>query len=97
MSSRTIRELCITHIFLTRIGFSSVSRSKDRDLVFSVKYQRGMPAPLPVFDGISPIDTLRKDSALRLGRARRGPPVTSEKPALVTKMAKIVRFCKGLK
>jgi hypothetical protein len=45
---------------------------------------------------VSPIDTLRKDSALRLGRARRGPPVTSEKPTLVTRVAKIFRFYKGL-
>jgi len=51
-------------------------------------YLRGRFAPLPAFGGISPIDTLRKDSAL--------PPVTSEKPTLVTRVAKIFRFYKGL-
>jgi hypothetical protein len=45
---------------------------------------------------VSPTDTLRKDSALRLGRARRGPPVTSEKSTLFIGVTKIVRFCKAL-
>jgi len=39
----------------------------------------GESSPLPVSGGISPTDKPRKDGALRLGRARRGPPVTSEK------------------
>jgi hypothetical protein len=52
--------------------------------------------PLPVSGGISPTDTFRKDSALRLGRARRGPPVTSEKSTLFIGVTKIVSFCKAL-
>ena len=35
----------ISHIFVTRMSFSSVSRSKDRDLVFSVTYLQGNLAP----------------------------------------------------
>jgi len=73
-----------------RLFFSS----KALGLVFSTTYLRGSFAPSALPQNISgpavsPIDTLRKDSAL--------PPVTSEKPTLVTRMAKIVRFCKGLR
>jgi len=102
-------ELCMTHISLKRMGFYSVSRSKDRDLVFSATYLWGSPARLawaardggqvcllPASGGISPTDKLRKNSALRLGRARRGPPVTSEKSTLFIGVTKIVRFCKAL-
>ena len=68
--------------------------SKALGLVFSTTYLRGSFAPsaLPqniLGPAVSPIDTLRKDSTL--------PPVTSEKPTLVTRVAKIVRFCKGLR
>jgi len=73
-----------------RLFFSS----KAPGLVFSTPYLRGSFAPsaLPqniLGPAVSPINTLRKDSAL--------PPVTSEKHTLVTRVAKIVRFCKGLK
>jgi hypothetical protein len=44
----------------------------------------------------SPTDKLRKDSTLRLGRARCGPPVTSKKPIVLHKMTKIVSFFKAL-
>jgi len=62
--------------------------SKALGLVFSATYLRGSFALLPACCGISPTDKLRKDSALT--------PVTSEKPTLVTRVAKIVIFCKGL-
>jgi len=45
----------------------------------------GESCPLPIVPqagpAVSPTDKPRKDGALRLGRARRGPPVTSEKPS----------------
>jgi hypothetical protein len=48
--------------------------SKAIGLVFSATYLRGSFAPLPASGGISPTDTLQKDSTLT--------PVTSEKPTL---------------
>ena len=83
------RDLHIPHIFLPRLGFSSVSRSKDRDLVFSATYLWGSFAHLPASGGISPTDTLRKDSALT--------PVTSEKSTPFSWVTRIVRLCKDLK
>jgi len=70
--------------------------SKALGLVFSATYLRGSFAHLPASVGISPTDKLRKDSALRLGRARRGPPVTSEKLTLFIGVINIVRFSKDL-
>jgi len=62
--------------------------SKAPGLVFSATYLRGSFAHLPASGGISPTDTLRKDSALT--------PVTSEKSTLFIGVTKIVRFCKAL-
>jgi hypothetical protein len=70
------------------MGFSSVPRLSGWS--FQQRIYGGAPSALPqsiLGPAVSPIDTLRKDSAL--------PPVTSEKPTLVTRVAKIVRFCKA--
>ncbi|MBW2002601.1 MAG: hypothetical protein JRI30_08830 [Deltaproteobacteria bacterium] len=80
----------MTYISLTRLGFSSVPRLPGWSFQQRI-YGGVLPPPhCPNILGpaVSPIDTSRKDSAL--------PPVTSEKPILVTRVAKIVRFCKGL-
>jgi hypothetical protein len=63
--------------------------SEALGLVFSATYLWGSLALLPAFGGISPTDTLRKDSALT--------PVTSEKSTLFSWVTKIVRLCKDLK
>jgi len=92
-------ELCTTYIFLTRIVFSSVPRLPGWSFQQLI-YGGVLPPPhCPDMSGpaVSPTDKLRKDSALRLGRARRGPPVTSEKPTLVIRVTKIVRLCKAQK
>jgi hypothetical protein len=73
--------------------------SKAPGLVFSTTYLRGSFAPsaLPqniLGPAVSPIDTLRKDSALRLGRARRGPPVTSENPPSLPGCQRLLGFAK---
>ena len=75
----TNRDLYITHIFLNRMVLSSVSRSNDRDLVFCTTYLLGIFAPFPLPAGFPPLISLEKYGGLRLGRARRGPPVASEK------------------
>jgi len=72
------------------MGFSSVPRLPGWS--FQQLICRGfLPPPhCPDMSGpaVSPIDKLRKDSALT--------PVTSEKPILFFRVSKIVRFCKGL-
>jgi len=80
--------------------------SEALGLVFSAMYLWGSLTPLPPSGGISPTDKLRKDSALRLGRAfrlralgreaRRKPPVASEKSTLFSWVTNIVRLCKDL-
>jgi len=45
---------------------------------------------------VSPIDKLRKDSALRLGQGSPQAPVTSEKPILFFRVAGIVGVWKYL-
>jgi hypothetical protein len=93
-----LRYLFIAHITFTRMGFSSVPRLSGWSFQQLI-YGGVLPPPhCPDISGpaVSPIDKLRKDSALRLGRARRGPPVTSEKPTLVIRVIKIVRFSKGI-
>jgi len=85
-----IRELCITHISLKRMGFSSVPRLSGWS--FQQRICGGVlpPPHCPDKSGpaVSPTDKLRKDSALT--------PVTSEKSTLFIGVTKIVRFCKAL-
>jgi len=81
------------------MGFSSVPRLPGWSFQQLI-YGGVLPPPhCPDMSGpaVSPTDKLRKDSALRLGRARRGPPVTSEKSTLFIGVTKIVRFCKALR
>jgi len=82
--------LRITHIFLKRMGFSSVPRLSGWS--FQQRICRGVlpPPHCPDKSGpaVSPTDTLRKDSALT--------PVTSEKSTLFIGVIKIVRLCKAL-
>jgi hypothetical protein len=85
------RELCITHISLKRMGFSSVPRLSGWS--FQQRICGGVlpPPHCPDKSGpaVSPTDTLRKDSALT--------PVTSEKSTLFIGVTNIVRFSKALK
>jgi hypothetical protein len=85
-----LRYLFIAHITFTRMGFSSVLRLSGWSFQQLI-YGGVLPPPhCPDISGpaVSPIDKLRKDSAL--------PPVTSEKPTLIIRVIKIVRFSKGI-
>ena len=53
-----------------------------KQLIYGGFFTPSASSSLKLGAAVSPIDKLLKDSALRLGRARRGPPVTSEKPTL---------------
>jgi len=84
------QDLYITHIFLLRLGFSSVPRLSDWSFQQLIYGGVSPPPHCPDTSGpaVSPTDKLRKNSALT--------PVTSEKSTLFSWVTKIVRLCKGL-
>jgi hypothetical protein len=70
---------------LPRGGFSSVPRLPAWSFQLLTSWVFLPPPHCPPLlwsrgPAASPTDRYRKDSTLRLGRTRRGPPVTSEKP-----------------